>query len=211
MRIAFDQEPGGRMLDTPVGIAPFDTSRLATQGATAGRAARMADANRQAETSLASLERFLDEVRFDASDAASLGEVLSAMIARGFDRLPLPGEGATLMRWHALAAVAACDLGLVKLFEGHTDALAIVAELHSPVAPEGSRWGVWAAEPPDAKVLATSTGNDGRLRLDGVKAWCSGAEAVDRKSTRLNSSHQIISYAVFCLKKKKDQHTKMSY
>src|SRR5258708_27580953 len=27
----------------------------------------------------------------------------------------------------------------------------------------------------------------------------------DRKSTRLNSSHQIISYAVFCLKKKKPQ------
>src|SRR5258708_26355260 len=31
---------------------------------------------------------------------------------------------------------------------------------------------------------------------------------IDRKSTRLNSSHQIISYAVFCLKKKKDmRHT----
>src|SRR5258708_17431596 len=29
----------------------------------------------------------------------------------------------------------------------------------------------------------------------------------DRKSTRLNSSHQIISYAVFCLKKKTDAHT----
>src|SRR5258708_18995553 len=28
-------------------------------------------------------------------------------------------------------------------------------------------------------------------------------QAIDRKSTRLNSSHQIISYAVFCLKKKK--------
>src|SRR5258708_25393955 len=27
---------------------------------------------------------------------------------------------------------------------------------------------------------------------------------LDRKSTRLNSSHQIISYAVFCLKKKKN-------
>src|SRR5258708_13405631 len=27
----------------------------------------------------------------------------------------------------------------------------------------------------------------------------------DRKSTRLNSSHQIISYAVFCLKKKKNR------
>src|SRR5258708_26068921 len=30
-------------------------------------------------------------------------------------------------------------------------------------------------------------------------------ERLDRKSTRLNSSHQIISYAVFCLKKKKTQ------
>src|SRR2546422_5158304 len=29
--------------------------------------------------------------------------------------------------------------------------------------------------------------------------------AVDRKSTRLNSSHGYISYAVFCLKKKKQQ------
>src|SRR5205809_2911573 len=33
-------------------------------------------------------------------------------------------------------------------------------------------------------------------------------ERIDRKSTRLNSSHGYISYAVFCLKKKKDQaHT----
>src|SRR5256885_7311718 len=29
----------------------------------------------------------------------------------------------------------------------------------------------------------------------------------DRKSTRLNSSHLVISYAVFCLKKKKQQYT----
>src|SRR5258708_28446582 len=32
---------------------------------------------------------------------------------------------------------------------------------------------------------------------------------IDRKSTRLNSSHQIISYAVFCLKKKKKKKTKL--
>src|SRR5437763_14009358 len=31
----------------------------------------------------------------------------------------------------------------------------------------------------------------------------------DRKSTRLNSSHRCISYAVFCLKKKKKKHEKM--
>src|SRR5258708_18105759 len=33
---------------------------------------------------------------------------------------------------------------------------------------------------------------------------------VDRKSTRLNSSHQIISYAVFCLKKKKQSNVSCS-
>src|SRR2546422_6595134 len=33
----------------------------------------------------------------------------------------------------------------------------------------------------------------------------SGRPAQDRKSTRLNSSHGYISYAVFCLKKKKKQ------
>src|SRR3712207_9111737 len=32
----------------------------------------------------------------------------------------------------------------------------------------------------------------------------------DRKSTRLNSSHANISYAVFCLKKKKKNHTSLS-
>src|SRR5258708_31783320 len=35
-----------------------------------------------------------------------------------------------------------------------------------------------------------------------------GQSKRDRKSTRLNSSHQIISYAVFCLKKKKKNKVK---
>src|SRR5204862_8031582 len=38
----------------------------------------------------------------------------------------------------------------------------------------------------------------GRLNVDAGQV-----EAIDRKSTRLNSSHVEISYAVFCLKKKK--------
>src|SRR5256885_12394755 len=33
-----------------------------------------------------------------------------------------------------------------------------------------------------------------------------GSRRQDRKSTRLNSSHLVISYAVFCLKKKKKNH-----
>src|SRR5256885_7443061 len=51
----------------------------------------------------------------------------------------------------------------------------------------------------------------GLERLPGGYARCSGkrraqrglADDGDRKSTRLNSSHLVISYAVFCLKKKK--------
>src|SRR5258708_16336220 len=45
-------------------------------------------------------------------------------------------------------------------------------------------------------------------RLDvarGPSFMTSRLMRLDRKSTRLNSSHQIISYAVFCLKKKKIQ------
>src|SRR5690348_17980264 len=36
---------------------------------------------------------------------------------------------------------------------------------------------------------------------------CEHAMSLDRKSTRLNSSHPSISYAVFCLKKKKKKKT----
>src|SRR2546426_3525750 len=39
----------------------------------------------------------------------------------------------------------------------------------------------------------------------------SGTDRVDRKSTRLNSSHLVISYAVFCLKKKKKTLTHLCY
>src|SRR2546430_5252531 len=37
----------------------------------------------------------------------------------------------------------------------------------------------------------------------GASGLCASSAAADRKSTRLNSSHSQISYAVFCLKKKK--------
>src|SRR5438552_7549155 len=49
-----------------------------------------------------------------------------------------------------------------------------------------------------------------RARSGKRKAGPPAARALDRKSTRLNSSHQIISYAVFCLKKKKYQNANNS-
>src|SRR5437588_3306139 len=44
-------------------------------------------------------------------------------------------------------------------------------------------------------------GDNGHINSGGYAAGISG----DRKSTRLNSSHTVISYAVFCLKKKKNK------
>src|SRR5437588_1467853 len=44
---------------------------------------------------------------------------------------------------------------------------------------------------------------DGR-RLASLQRLRADPNRLDRKSTRLNSSHTVISYAVFCLKKKKE-------
>src|SRR6476660_10071150 len=55
----------------------------------------------------------------------------------------------------------------------------------------------------EAAAPAVRSAEDAGL-LEVVVATDHGPDRVDRKSTRLNSSHQIISYAVFCLKKKKN-------
>src|SRR3712207_9047373 len=48
----------------------------------------------------------------------------------------------------------------------------------------------------------------GRLTFPELTIPHTATDAVDRKSTRLNSSHANISYAVFCLKKKKKKNHK---
>jgi len=113
-----------------------------------------------------------------AGDAGNPAEVFRRLVGEGLDRLPLAGYGKTIGRWRALAAVAAHDLSLAKLFEGHTDALAILDELHELPPEPGTRWSVWAAESP--RATTTITRQDGQhVRLAGRKAWCSGADAVD--------------------------------
>ena len=87
--------------------------------------------------------------------------------------LPCPGSGRTRERWAGLAALAEEDLSLARLGEGHADALAILAELDGPVPPPGSRWGVWAANPPGPSLWAERAG-PGWL-LHGTKQYCSGA------------------------------------
>src|SRR3712207_6854463 len=48
-----------------------------------------------------------------------------------------------------------------------------------------------------------------RAALDSVLGTLDDRDRTDRKSTRLNSSHANISYAVFCLKKKKKPSTSL--
>ena len=122
------------------------------------------------------LHGFLQRNRQGLADTEGLGQTLSAMVAAGLDQLPLPGGGQTLLRFSLLAQVAGHNLSLCKLFEGHTDALAIMADLNSAAPPAGSTWGMWAAEPPTARVQVRREGS--QYLLHGRKAWCSGAGVV---------------------------------
>src|SRR5206468_10979418 len=55
-----------------------------------------------------------------------------------------------------------------------------------------------------APGTADGAARERRHRADRRRARASPRRHTDRKSTRLNSSHDQISYAVFCLKKKKN-------
>lgn len=96
-----------------------------------------------------------------------------AAVESGRLDLPLPGGGQTAQRWSALADLAAEDLSLARLGEGHADAVAILAELCAPRPVAGSRWGVWAAQPSGPGLNASQAGDD--WFLTGTKQYCSGA------------------------------------
>src|SRR5437762_6860649 len=57
------------------------------------------------------------------------------------------------------------------------------------------------------KIRPSSATSSASCVKRGQTPFCHTQDAEDRKSTRLNSSHRCISYAVFCLKKKKKKLT----
>lgn len=129
----------------------------------------------------------------------SLESLIAAYASGG---IPLPTRGQTLARWQLFAKIASTHGAVaIKLFEAHADALAILAERAQATPTTDTRWAVWAAEPPDARVRADASAapatppraNGGRLavaaglagagplqvaELSGRKAWCSGADQV---------------------------------
>jgi len=125
------------------------------------------------DRALAALVQPLDNVR-------DVVAALRQLCAAGLDQLPLPGGGETLERWQTLSAVAAHDLSLAKLYEGHTDAIAIAWELDDKPLPAHTLWGVWAAESSSARLSVDAVenadgANAGPVHVTGRKSWCSGA------------------------------------
>jgi hypothetical protein len=93
-------------------------------------------------------------------------------------RLPLPGGGDTGERFEALASLAAEDLSLARLAEGHADALAILAESGRAARRPGASYGVWAARGGANGVSATPVARG--WKLAGRKPFCSGSGMLER-------------------------------
>ncbi|MEO8875702.1 MAG: acyl-CoA dehydrogenase [Polyangiaceae bacterium] len=106
---------------------------------------------------------------------------------RNRGRLDLPGVGSgqTLERFMSFVELGATDLSLARLAEGHADAVAILKEAGREPFPK-ARYGVWAAEPPNARVTATRDGSN--WILNGRKRFGSGASHLQRALITAKSS-----------------------
>src|SRR3989442_6401469 len=71
---------------------------------------------------------------------------------------------------------------------------------------------LWLQGYPDQAVSTAQQGVEEALAANHAVTLCNAFAQGDRKSTRLNSSHVRISYAVFCLKKKKNiEHKRLEH
>lgn len=107
---------------------------------------------------------------------ASLQEDIGQTLRIAVDCLPLPAmaSGRTGIRFQRLSEVAALDLSLGRLFEGHSDAVQILSE--AGLATYEGVYGVWTAATND---LVARRDQDGWL-LNGSKPYCSGASLLSR-------------------------------
>ena len=131
-----------------------------------------------------------DEISSVATDSTDVAERFDSLVRGGLLDLPLTGMGCTWRRLSALSEIAAADLSLAHLAEGHADALAILAEADVP--PPAGRLSVWAADLPDGRVMARRSEAGWTLR--GTKKWCRGGELLD---AALVTAHTEDGYQLF--------------
>jgi len=108
------------------------------------------------------------------SATADVSETFTTLAVK-HPALPLPGSGRTLERFVVLAEVAAVDLSLGRLFEGHADAAAILAEAGRS-CPPAAVMGVWAARRAGTDLVAARHRRG--WRLQGRKPWASGSRTL---------------------------------
>src|SRR5699024_12375559 len=110
-----------------------------------------------------------------------------------------------LITLYSLPRLCVCPLVIVSFFfKGRPPSEIYTLSLHDALPISGDEGlgfvGIVVAAWEAVHVLDEGLGRSGGQRL---------GEDEDRKSTRLNSSHVSISYAVFCLKKKKQNACKV--
>src|SRR3712207_7243343 len=94
------------------------------------------------------------------------------------------------------------EYGEVFFFNDTATTEIYTLSLHDALPILNKPWGPMAsmATAPSKGPMVTPAAQE-NSRVPTVETICPGS-TIDRKSTRLNSSHANISYAVFCLKKK---------
>jgi alkylation response protein AidB-like acyl-CoA dehydrogenase len=115
------------------------------------------------------------------AEAAGEDVATSLELARAYGALlALPGQQRTAQRWAALTALGRANLTVARVFEAHTDAIAILAEAGVPDDAGELTYGVFAAEGNGEPVRADCpTAADGQFYLSGRKPWCSLGSELD--------------------------------
>src|SRR5690348_17759817 len=122
-----------------------------------------------------------------------------AVFTSGKNQEAAKAAGADIVGLEDLAAkVKAGEIDFDRVIAS-PDAMRVVGQLGQILGPRGLM--------PNPKVGTVTPDVAGAVRnaKAGQVRFRADKSGVDRKSTRLNSSHPSISYAVFCLKKKKKQ------
>src|SRR5207244_9816881 len=149
---------------------------------------------RRRELALAALRA---ERAADAAVLARLAGLDGELVALGGRTVVSPVDLVDLVGTEASLALAAIDHGIGEVVQMPAGLPHHGVHEDGRVQPHHVVALVHEVAPPDALDVVS------QLHAERAVVPARAGAAVDRKSTRLNSSHQIISYAVFCLKKTK--------